>query len=61
MKLNIWQGGENMKIKVKAVKNFATAISSAKKIVDERNGLLVITGSQNIISSYWNFKEIKKI
>ncbi len=40
------------KIKVRNVKNFADALELAKKSVDEQHGLIVVTGSQNIISQY---------
>ncbi len=49
-----------MKIKAKACKNFEEAFELAKKSVDERNGLVVITGSHSIVNSYWMHKGIKK-
>ena len=52
---------KSMKIKAKASKNFKDALSAAQKTVDERNGLIVITGSNSIINHYWNTKGIKKI
>lgn len=52
---------KNAKVKAKLVKNFAEAFEQAKQSVDERNGLLVITGSPSIVSEYWNYKGIKKL
>lgn len=51
---------KSMKIKAKACKNFEEAFELAKKSVDERHGLVVITGSQSIVSQYWHNKGIKK-
>jgi folylpolyglutamate synthase/dihydrofolate synthase len=50
-----------MKIKVKSAKNFQDAFSAAQKTVDERNGLVVITGSHSLIANYWAYKGIKKL
>ncbi len=51
---------KSMKIKARACKNFEEAFDLAKKSVDERYGLVVITGSQSIINQYWRHKGIKK-
>ena len=51
----------SMKIKAKAAKNFEEALETAKKSVDQRDGLVVISGSQSIIVQYWKLKGIKKI
>ena len=58
---NITNEAKNMKIKAKAAKNFVDAFDSAKKLVDERNGLVVITGCRSMITEYWDNKGIKKI
>ena len=50
-----------MKVKATAAKDFAHAYSIAAQTVDERNGLLLITGSVSIVSEYWKHKGIKKI
>ncbi len=51
-----------LKVKAKLAKNFEEAYEMAKKSInDERHGLMVISGSQSIISQYWKFKGIKKI
>ncbi len=52
---------KGMKIKAKSAKNFAEAFEAAQKSVDERNGLVVITGSSAIITEYWQHKDIKKL
>lgn len=51
---------KSMKIKAKACKNFEEAFELAKKSVDERYGLVVVTGSRSIINNYWHYKGIKK-
>lgn len=51
---------KSMKIKAKTCKNFEEAFELAKKSVDERHGLVVITGSQSILNTYWRHKGIKK-
>lgn len=50
-----------MKIKARSAENFEEAFVAAKEVVDERHGLVVITGSNSIISEYWKFKGMKKI
>lgn len=49
-----------MKIKAKSAKSFAEAFDAAQKSVDDRNGLVVVTGSTAIVADYWNHKGIKK-
>ena len=51
---------KSMKIKASAHKSFEEAFELAKKSVDERDGLVVVTGSRSIIHSYWRYKGIKK-
>lgn len=51
---------KGMKVKAKACANFEEAFEYAKKSVDERQGLVVITGSQSIVSEYWTLKGIKR-
>lgn len=51
---------KSMKVKARACKNFEEAFELAKKTVDERHGLVAITGSQAIIHAYWKLKGIKK-
>lgn len=47
-------------IKSKPYKSFGEAFEIAKKIVDSRLGLIVVTGELSLISQYWNHKDIKK-
>lgn len=52
---------KSLKIKARSAKNFDEAFDAAKKSVDERHGLVVITGSPSIVAEYWHHKGIKKI
>jgi len=52
---------KNMKIKAKASKNFAEAFDVAQKNVDERHGLVVVTGSSALVHEYWQLKGIRKL
>jgi Folylpolyglutamate synthase len=52
---------KSMKIKAKSAQNFKEAFEAAQQSVDERNGLVVITGSSTIVSHYWRYKGMKKI
>jgi dihydrofolate synthase/folylpolyglutamate synthase len=52
---------KSMKIKARSAASLAQAFDLASKSVDDRNGLVVITGSSSIISQYWHYKGIKKI
>ena len=38
-----------------------SAFDIAQKSVDERHGLVVVTGSSAIVNEYWAYKGIKKI
>lgn len=51
---------KTMKIKARGSKNLKEAFEIAVKSVDERHGLIVITGSPALISEYWQYKGIKK-
>ncbi|MFC1843004.1 hypothetical protein ACFLYU_05095 [Candidatus Dependentiae bacterium] len=52
---------KSMKIKAKSSKSFKEAFEAAQKTVDERHGLVVITGSTSVITQYWRYKGMKKI
>lgn len=52
---------KGMKMKAQGFKSFNEAFEAAKAAVDERAGLVVITGSQSIINAYWSSKGIKKL
>lgn len=55
---NILKG---MKIKVRSAKNFKEAFEAAQKSVDERHGLVVISGSPSMVTAYWRYKGVKKL
>lgn len=52
---------KSLKIKAKATASFPEALEAAQKTVDERHGVIVITGSTSIVSEYWKNKGIKKL
>lgn len=52
---------KSMNIKARSAKSIAQAFEYAAKSVDDRNGLVVVTGSSSIISQYWDYKGIKKV
>lgn len=52
---------KSMKIKARSSASFKEAFEIAQKSVDERHGLVVVTGSAAIINQYWDYKGIKKI
>ncbi|MEX0939806.1 MAG: hypothetical protein WDZ41_00425 [Candidatus Babeliales bacterium] len=52
---------KSLKIKARSAQNFQEAFEAAKQSVDERHGLVVITGSQSIIADYWHYKGMKKL
>jgi dihydrofolate synthase/folylpolyglutamate synthase len=52
---------KSMKIKAKACSTFKEAFETACKSVDERHGLVVVTGSPSIITEYWRYKGVKKL
>lgn len=51
---------KSMKVKARACKDFEEAFELAKKSVNEKYGLIVVTGSRTIVSNYWKYKGIKK-
>lgn len=52
---------KNMKVKARAATTLAEALAIAQSSVDERNGLIAIGGSQEIVAEYWRAKGIKKV
>ncbi|MCX5922677.1 MAG: Mur ligase family protein [Candidatus Dependentiae bacterium] len=52
---------KSMQIKAKSSKNFKEAFEAAQKTVDERQGLVVVTGSSSAVAEYWKYKGIKKL
>jgi dihydrofolate synthase/folylpolyglutamate synthase len=51
---------KDMNIKARACVTLEEAFDLAKTNVDERDGLVVISGSQDLISAYWQLRGIKK-
>ena len=58
---DIINDAKGFKIKAKAVKSFDEAFEYAKKLVDDRHGLIAVSGSHGIIKEYWEHKGIKKL
>lgn len=52
---------KSVKIKTKSTKTFEEAFDAAQKSVDERHGLVVVTGSTSAIADYWKYKGIKRV
>jgi folylpolyglutamate synthase/dihydrofolate synthase len=52
---------KSLKIKARSTSTFQEAFEAAKQSVDERHGLVVITGSQSVIAQYWRYKGMKKL
>ena len=48
-------------ITAKAYNSFGEAFDAAKETVDDRQGLVVITGAESLVSEYWKYKDIKKL
>jgi len=48
-------------VKARACASFTKALESIKETVDEREGLAVVTGHQNLVSEYWKVRGIKKV
>lgn len=51
---------KDLNIKAKSCASFVEAYEQAKASVDEREGLLVISGSHSIVSEYWKNRGIKR-
>jgi dihydrofolate synthase / folylpolyglutamate synthase len=52
---------KNVKVKARSANSFTEAYETACKLVDDRNGLVVVTGSPALIAEYWEYKDIKKL
>jgi len=52
---------KSRKMKAYSFASFSEAFEAAKTSVDEKYGLVVITGSHSIINEYWHHKGIKKL
>ncbi len=51
---------KELKVKIKVNDSFKDAFDTAKKIATDRNSLIVVTGSTDIIKQYFDYKGIKK-
>lgn len=52
---------KSMKIKAKGFNSFDDAFAAAQNVVDERDGLIVVSGSHSIVHQYWNRKGVRKL
>lgn len=50
-----------VKVKARIAGSFREGFDTAKKLVNERHGLIVLTGSATILNEYWCQKGIKKL
>ena len=51
---------KDLNIKARVCSNFAEGLTVAKTLVDERDGLICVTGSNELIKAYWENRGIKK-
>ncbi len=51
---------KEMNVKATACSSFAEAFEKAKAAVDERDGLVAISGSNSVVTEYWKNRGIKK-
>ncbi len=52
---------KEMGINTKSFDSFSPAFEAAKETVDEHEGLIAVFGSNDMVSQYWKYREIKKI
>ena len=52
---------KSMKIKARSYRSFKEAFEFAQKSVDERHGLIVVSGSSSLITEYWRYKGMKRL
>ncbi len=50
-----------VKVKSRVVGSFKEAFEAAKKVVNDRHGLIAVAGSSAAVSEYWSYKGIKKL
>ena len=48
-------------VKAQAYETFDKAFESARQLVDERDGLVAVTGSPELVAQYWHHRGIKKV
>ncbi len=51
---------KELNVKARACTSFVDAFTQAKAAVDERNGLVAIAGSNDLVAEYWKQRGIKK-
>jgi folylpolyglutamate synthase/dihydrofolate synthase len=51
---------KELNVKAKGCSSFTEAFEAAKAAVDERDGLICIAGSQDLVTEYWKYRGIKK-
>ena len=51
---------KELNVKVKGCASLTEAIEQAKTVIDERDGLITITGSHDLIREFWKIRGIKK-
>jgi folylpolyglutamate synthase/dihydrofolate synthase len=51
---------KELNVKARACTSFVEALEQAKSVVDERNGLVAIAGSNELAAEYWKQRGIKK-
>ncbi|MGA9530659.1 MAG: hypothetical protein WBQ73_02100 [Candidatus Babeliales bacterium] len=51
----------NLKIKIHGCSSLQEGLTEAQKVVDDRDGLVMVVGSPEIVSEFWQLKGIKKI
>jgi len=52
---------KELNVKVKVCTSFAEGLEQAKAAVDERDGLVAISGSNSMVSEYWKLRGMKKL
>lgn len=52
---------KELNIKAKGFTSFNEAFEQAKTVVDERDGLVIVTGSLSLITEYWKNRGMKKL
>lgn len=57
---DLYLAAKDLNVKAKACGSFEEAFELAKTLVDERDGLITISGSDELISKYWHLRGIKK-
>ncbi len=50
-----------VKIKARTATHFKDAFDTAKKLVNDRHGLIAVLGSTGVLQEYWIYKGIKKV